>query len=331
MRKRGSGGTTARRGFTLPELLVSITITAMVMVSVFGTLYYTVAARDTVHNLTEAYNAGPAILDRIAHDLRQIWVYDLAGSRNFLGRDLTVAGAQADALDFVASVPSSELVLGERRIRSRLCEIGYHLRANPKNPDFLELWRREDFFVDEEPFEGGAYELVYDRVKYFNVTYFDRLGTDAEPIEEWATEAAGTFPRRIQIDLAVETQPRVDRGEFTGTGFDAPRVMEFTRTLLPPVDWNRMLAARLRPKIPVPSNPAGQSLTTAAGSPGAPGMGGRGGGNRGGFTAGGRFPGPTPAAGSPGGSHGGTTGGTIPFPPLGGGAPPPGGGFPIPH
>src|SRR5262245_63791099 len=119
-----------RRGFTIPELLVSITIAALVMVSVFGTLYYTVAARDTVHNLTEAHNAGPAILDRIEQDLKPLWTYDLAGGRIFLGRDLSMAGAQADALDFVTSVPSSTLVLGERHVRSRLREVDYHLRAN---------------------------------------------------------------------------------------------------------------------------------------------------------------------------------------------------------
>ncbi|MGH7151029.1 MAG: PulJ/GspJ family protein, partial [Planctomycetota bacterium] len=127
-----------RSGFTIPELLVSITIAALVVVSVFGTLYYTVAARDTVHNLTEAYNAGPAILDRIEQDLKPLWTYDLAGDRIFLGRDLSMAGAEADALDFVTSVPSAALVLGDRRVRSRLCEVGYHLRANPANPDFLE-------------------------------------------------------------------------------------------------------------------------------------------------------------------------------------------------
>ncbi len=320
----------ARRGFTIPELLVSITIAALLMVSVFGTLYYTVVARDTVHNLAEAHNAGPAILDRIEQDLKPLWTYDLAGGRIFLGRDLSMAGAEADALDFVASVPSSTLVLGERRVRSRLCEIGYHLRANPANPDFLELWRREDFFVDDEPFVGGTFELVYDRVRFFNVTYFDRLGPDAEPIEEWATEATGTFPRRIQIDLAVETQPRVDRGEFTGVGLNAPRVMEFRRTILPPADWNRMLAGRLRPKIPVPPNSGGQGLASAGGSQGMPGGGTMRGGARTGFSAGGGQPRPSASAGSPGGGHGGPMGPTIPFPPLGGGGPP-GGGFPIPH
>ncbi len=321
----------SRSGFTIPELLVSITIAALLMVSVFGTLYYTVAARDTIHNLTEAYNAGPAILDRIEQDLKPLWTYDLAGGRILLGRDLTMAGAEADALDFVASVPSAALPLGERRVRSRLCEIGYHLRANPANPDFLELWRREDFFVDDEPFSGGAFELVYDRVRYFNVTYYDRIGPDAEPIEEWATEATGTFPRLVRIDLAVETQPRIDRGEFTAGGMNAPRVMEFRRTILPPADWNRMLSGRLRPTIPTPASSGGQGLMTAGGSPGAPGTGTmRGGGSRTGFSAGGGQQRPSPSAGSPGGSHGGMGGPTIPFPPLGGGAPP-GGGFPIPH
>ena len=291
------------------------------MVSVFATLYYTVTARDAVHNIAETHNAGPAILDRIEEDFRHLWVYDLPANRLLLGRDLTVAGVQADALDFVAGAESAgELVRDDRRVQSPISEVGYHLRGNPANADFLELWRREDFFLDDEPFRGGNWQLVYDRIKYFNVTYFASLGPDAEPLEEWATEAQGKFPRRIQVDLAIETQPRLDRGESAARTMNAPRVVEFSRTILPSPDLDRMLAARLRPRVPTPPRPAGNTMATA-GKGGALGLGP--GGVGGAFTAGTRRGSGPDASGARAGPPHGPGGPAFPLPP---GFHPPGGG-----
>jgi len=313
-----------RRGFTLVEVMLAITITAIVMGSVFAALYYTTVARDAIHNLAEIHSAGPAVLDRIEEDLRHVWVYNLPGNRVFLGRNLSPTGVDADALDFVAGVESSEaLLLDERWIRSRPCEIGYRLRPSPHDPDFLELWRREDFFLDDEPFAGGNWTLVYDRMKYFNVTYYDTLGPDAEPYDEWSTEAWGRFPRRIHIDLAVETQPRFDRGQTAGMTRNAPRVVEFSRILLLPEALDRMLKARLRPRIPerpeLPEGPGGLSPELAAGGgtvtttgrggvPGGDGRGGGGGGRGGGFPGGGGA-GPGPSVFNPFGGGGMPTGG----------------------
>jgi prepilin-type N-terminal cleavage/methylation domain-containing protein len=315
---------TRRRGFTLVEVLLAITITGIVMGAVFAALFYTRVARDSIHNLAEIHSAGPAILDRIEEDLRHLWIYNLSGAQVFLGRNLSPTGVDADALDFVAGVETSEATLVEERwLRSRPCEVGYRLRPSPAEADFLELWRREDFFVDEDPFEGGGWTLVYDRMKYFNVTYFDGLGPDAEPYEEWSTEGWGRFPRRLQIDLAIETQPRFDRGQSATLTRNAPRVVEFTRTILLPDSLDRALEARLRPRIPerpqpeegpggVPAELSGGGAVTTAGGRAA--VGGRVGGG---------------GSGRPGGPPPTGTGAFNPFgggglPPTGGGGLPPG-------
>ena len=66
---------------------------------------------------------------------------------------------------------------------------------------YLELWRREDFFVDDDPTEGGQYTLIYDRIRSFELTYFDRPErgsgpTNSEGIEEWDSRISAGSPTR---------------------------------------------------------------------------------------------------------------------------------------
>ena len=41
-------------------------------------------------------------------------------------------------------------------IRADYNEVGYVLRPNPDNDEFLKLYRREDYGIDEEPMRGGV-------------------------------------------------------------------------------------------------------------------------------------------------------------------------------
>ena len=76
-------------------------------------------------------------------------------------------------------------------MRSDVHEVGYRLRPNPTDDDFLEIYRREDFGVDDEPFDGGNYTFLHDRVKRFDVQVFTEDGPDAEPLDDWGTERGG--------------------------------------------------------------------------------------------------------------------------------------------
>lgn len=266
-------------GFTLVEILVALLLTALVMTSVFGVLHDGLAARDRIHNLSQLQRTGPLILDRIEADLRALTPFNVGGRKVFLGRTNAINGSDADSFDFVALQPATvEVEARDRLLRPRLCELGYHLRQNPNERMFLELWRREDPHLDSEPFTGGTFTKLYDKITNFNVTYFSEAGTNARAEDAWASEERGVLPQRIQIDIELEIEPRV---ESSGREADLRRRRSFRRIINLDQDLNRILLADLRPMIP--DVPKADETPTTAGPPGqggvpggAPGMGGAG-------------------------------------------------------
>jgi prepilin-type N-terminal cleavage/methylation domain-containing protein len=206
----------SQRGFTIMEVIVTILIMAGIMVSISQILTAVRNTRDRIHNMQEAHLAGPAILDRIETDLRALDDFDREPALALRVTNRVIQGLDADSIDFVATTNSAIIEKqsgADRFVRADLNEVGYRLRANPLQDDFLELWRREDFGVDEEPFDGGNFSFLHERVKGFNIEVFEEDGPEAEPFESWGTkddEHSG-IPARIEIEITVELAPRLVR------------------------------------------------------------------------------------------------------------------------
>jgi len=93
---------------------------------------------------------------------------------------------------------------GVRRSEDRtspLTEVGYACRVNDEDSDYLELWRREDYFVDDKPTDGGHYTLVYDRIRTFRLRYYP-IPEEAqvkEGLEEWDSGLKKGIPYAIRV------------------------------------------------------------------------------------------------------------------------------------
>lgn len=202
-----------RGGFTLAEVLVTLMIMSGILVTLTQILTAARSARDMIHNIQENQLAGPAILDLIERDLRGMQTYNRRRADYLRITDRVRAGLDADSLDFVSGVNS--LVFTEerdRQLRANMNEVGYRLRPSPQDDDFLEIWRREDFGVDEEPFDGGDFTFLHDRVRGLEILVFVERGDDEEPIEEWGTglnEEHIGLPHRIEIELTLELSNRI--------------------------------------------------------------------------------------------------------------------------
>lgn len=292
----------SERGFTLIEVLVATLITAMVMVSIIATLMSSLAGRDTVYNLTQEQSAGVAVLGLLERDLQGLQTYNIAAKRVFLGKNHSAKGMEADSVDFVTTTNSKlPFRQGEKNLRADLCEVGYRLRMNPEKPDFLQIWRRESFFVDDKPFEGGEYTLLYDQVKSFNVSYYAEPGVRAEEFDEWNSEEKDGLPFAMKIEIEVELRPRLEM-EFTSGAGAQKRAVRFARSFVFPSQINSSLKIALSPLVPQKA-----PEFDAAGGSAAPGGGGAPGG-AGGPGGGGAAPGGAGAGGSGGSLPGGGSG-----------------------
>lgn len=270
---------TSRRGFTLMEVVVTLLIMSGIMVTIAQILTAARNSRDVIHNMQEAHLAGPAILDRIERDLRAVHTYNRDRFEWIRVTNRVVGGLDADSIDFVTS--TNGLVIQEqfredRFVRADTNETGYRLRLNPDYDDFLEIWRREDFGIDDEPFDGGAFSFLHDRVKGFDIQVFDEDGPEAEPLEFWNTgdddEQVG-FPARVEIELTLELAPRLIRESLIRTRRTVTyrRVIRFPETLRTQTELQPVPTI---PNVPSPNVPESEPASGAGtGGPG-PGFGG---------------------------------------------------------
>jgi prepilin-type N-terminal cleavage/methylation domain-containing protein len=251
-----------RSAFTLIEVMLTLVIMAGIMVTVTQILNAARTSRDTIHNIQEQQLAGPAILQLIENDLRALTIYDRDPRFALRVRNRVTSGFEADSLDFVGTtdglLPHRERANDPFR-RADVNEVGYHLRPNPDSDDFLELYRREDFGVDDQPFDGGQYAFLHDRVKGFDIRVFSEDGAEAEPLEAWGDqdEEFVGLPARIEIELVLELAPRLVREQLVVTRNTVTyrRVFRFPASL---ARSQELGVVPIVPRItkPAPSTPA---------------------------------------------------------------------------
>ena len=196
----------SQHGFTLIEVLLAIAITATVMITVGTTFHVLLNARDVVDDLSESTEAGPRILNLIERDLRGLWTFNVYNNTVFRGRDMDIGGRDADRIDFLTTTDAVGYVLDNQNQprKPTLCEVGYWFKPNPRFRELFEMWRREDPMVDGDLITQGSFQLVHDRIKSFKVTYYETLGYEAEPKNEWDSSTEDALPARIKVEFTLE-------------------------------------------------------------------------------------------------------------------------------
>ena len=208
-----------RSGFTLIEIMVALTVLAILVSMIYQVLLNSVRGQDMVREGLRAPKVQNAILGQIFRDFRYLYWDDFTGDTGFVGKNKELGGKEADIIDFVTSRPSRTSHLSDESARddlpSPLTEVGYALRQNDENPDWLELWRREDWFVDDNPVKGGTYSLIYDRITKFSLLYFPipEENVDSKGQEEWDTRVKHKLPYAIVLEIQFDVEEPTERGD----------------------------------------------------------------------------------------------------------------------
>ncbi|QDU84757.1 hypothetical protein Pla163_18710 [Planctomycetes bacterium Pla163] len=228
-RRRHTPPNASRSGFTVVEVLVVMVIMSTILVSITQVLSAARETRDMVHSMRETQLAGPAILDLVENDLRGLLTYSMRPSGVLRVTSLELKSVNADRIDMLTTTNSKLFELGETRaLRADFNEVGYMLRERPGDPYFLELYRREGYAADEEPFKGGRYSFLHDRVLSFQVLVYSEDGPDAEALDDWNLESEpnNELPLRIEIELEIEMTPSL----ITGTQLTGQRKVKYKRS-----------------------------------------------------------------------------------------------------
>jgi prepilin-type N-terminal cleavage/methylation domain-containing protein len=253
----------ARTGFTLVEVLLTLVIMGMIMVSMTQILTAARTSRDTIHNIQETELAGPAILDMLERDLRGVSTFDRTRLLHLRVKNRVILGFDADSLDFVTTTDSLSLHAEDNRfVRADANEVGYRLKSSQTSEQFLEIYRREAYGIDDDPFEGGTFMLLHDRVKGFDIQCFAKDGPDEQPLAEWGASNNDQnigLPARIEITLTLELAPRLVNEQMNIAPIDR-RTMSYKRVIRLPESLRRdetNIPIAMIPEVPKPSGGGG--------------------------------------------------------------------------
>jgi prepilin-type N-terminal cleavage/methylation domain-containing protein len=211
--RRGQGG------FTLLELTVAIGILGVVLGLMYQVIQGTIEGRNMVYEELRKPKVANAILGQIFKDFRYIYWGGLVGDAGFRGRPRRLSGMDADQVAFVTARRTRTVGAEDDGNHSQddresyLTETGYACRLNDDNPEWLELWRREDYFVDSKPTEGGYYTLVYDKIRNFRIRYFptpEEHFEDKEGLEEWDSAQKKGIPYAILLKIDFDIHKAQD-------------------------------------------------------------------------------------------------------------------------
>ncbi len=272
------------RAFTMIEILIVISIMGGIMAAIYGVLFGTLNGKRQVELKVEGARIGPLILDQIERDIRHLYAANLDFHKVFVGKNQRINGRDADKIHLVSYTPSTTRIEEhDKLVFSDVNEIGYVVTQSQNgangenNADFMTLWRREDYFVDDEPLEGGEGIPLYRKVLGFKIRYFDQRGKDAKEEEKWNLEDHPSMPAAVEITLDYEVEPR-DRS----TTFTQDELIHRRFTCRRFITFGDEYAAAMAVRSATPTAP----LDTSGGL-GGPGGGGKGGGGKGGGGKGG--------------------------------------------
>lgn len=181
------------KAFTLLEVLISMTILSLVLSMVYTILISTLSARDLVEAETNVERTANTLLNVIRRDIQAVFIYSLDGSY-FRGNKTRI--------DFIST---SDSFAAPANIKSDLCEVSYFLRENPKEPGAYKLMRREDFFIDSNPYDGGYALKLYDRIANIQIKYISKKGAIKD---RWDSKTNKGVPQAVEVTLALRAAPR---------------------------------------------------------------------------------------------------------------------------
>jgi general secretion pathway protein J len=136
------------RGFTLLEILMAISIFAIVISLAYGSYRATFRIIDSTESQMEIYNKGRIAMDRLSSDLGSLYL----GTSGFLqGKPQNLGNREADSIRFTST---AHLVLNRKEQPAGYATISYTVEEDPETKG-LRLFRRDVAF---RPIEGEEAE-----------------------------------------------------------------------------------------------------------------------------------------------------------------------------
>ena len=196
---------TRARGFTLIEVMIAVSISAIIGVLVAGSFQRTIYAKDLIESQDERYSAVRLAMTRMSREISMAFLSERYDHKRFRERPTIFKGNDSgdrDSLIFTAFA-HERLFRDAKESDQSLLE--YKLDTDPDHQGLYALFRREKVHLDTDPERGGTLAMLCDNVTSLDFAYWDWKKKDWT--NEWSTasaERASQLPLRVRIRLEVK-------------------------------------------------------------------------------------------------------------------------------
>ncbi len=192
----------AQAGFTLLELLLALSIFAVVAAGIYGTIRAGVDAQRSGEEMTRVLQIGRVALDRIVRAVRGAYVSQGALAGEFIGEDLQQDESDTDLLIFVAATYTpKEDEAGE----CDLVRIEIKLDLDTQTEETGLVMSTLPAVLDEIDEAPDVVELAPEVVS-LNFRYYD----GEQWLDTWDSTNDVLLPKAVEIKLAVARDPEDD-------------------------------------------------------------------------------------------------------------------------
>lgn len=214
-----------KRGFTLLEIILAVTILALIGTMIYGGFSQTALNKARIEEDVDHSRIVHMALERMTRELSMAFVsthvnpsLDLQVQNTaFVGKD----NGRQDRIDFTSF---SHRRLYRNAPESDQNEISYFVTEHPDDPDISVLARREQNRIDDDPRRGGKSQILVENVEELNIEYFDPLLS--EWVDTWDSvntlAQPNRLPAQVRIRLAVRDPRRRNATKAFGTRVAIP-------------------------------------------------------------------------------------------------------------
>ena len=201
-RRRFSGA----RGFTLLELLVAISILAMISILIYSAFAAMRRSKEGLERLQDRYREARQAMQRITRDLSSAYLsaHIPLDSRLIVQRTAFVgkSGNPMDRVDFNAF---SNTRRDKDSRETDQVEVSYFGIDNRSGSSGIDLARRSGVRPDLDPQHGGRVEILATDIDLFELEYLDPVS--ATWSDSWdSTQASGQLnrlPLQVRVTLVL--------------------------------------------------------------------------------------------------------------------------------
>ncbi len=199
---------TARRGFTLMEVMIAVAITAFMGVLIASSFNSTFKSKELIEAEAERYRMLRSALNRMSREIGAAFVsdrFDLTRYRDSHDRPTNFIGDRERLL--FTSLAHERLYTDAKESDQMVVEYSVKTSTERNARGRRDLIRRENPILDERMDRGGSEDVLFEDIQKLELAYWDSDKKDW--VSEWdtrRTERKSYLPTRVRVTLIAKDE-----------------------------------------------------------------------------------------------------------------------------